>query len=155
MSSTALDSAVAQWQTQLAAMRAALADLKLPTKSPNGVSSTYDSEFNFDDDDDEFTSGSSGDDVWDFISDSEGVVCSSDPNDLIPESSGSPNAGGYGLQWLTSQCIGFAGRKQGLSVEDLQAQIMALLASDSVEEEEKTKRASAPANGVHARGRFT
>lgn len=135
MSPTFLDSAEAQWQTQLAAMRAALADLKLPAKSLNGDSSTYGSEFNFDEDD-EFTSGNSGDDVWDFISDSEGDVYSSDPNDdLVPKASGDADAGGYGPRWLTSKCIGFAAKKQGLSGEDLQEQIMALLASDSVEEE--------------------
>jgi antiviral helicase SLH1 len=134
MSPTALDSAEAQWQTQLAAMRAALADLKLPAKSPYGESSTYGSEFNFDEDDD-FSSGNSGDDVWDFISDSEGDVYSDPSNDMIPEVSADANAGGYGPQWLTSKCIGFAAQKQGLSGEDLQEQIMALLASASVEEE--------------------
>jgi antiviral helicase SLH1 len=135
MSPTALDSAEAQWHTQLAAMRAALADLKLPAKSLNGDSSNYESEFDFDDDD-EFTSGNSGDDVWDFISDSEGDVWSSDANDeLIGEESGEASAGGYGPQWLKSKCIGFADKKQGLSGEDLEEQIMALLSSDSVEEE--------------------
>jgi antiviral helicase SLH1 len=135
MSPTALDSAEAQWQTQLAAMRAALADLKLPAKSVNGETSTYESEFNFDEDD-EFTSGNSGDDVWDFISESEEELYSSDPNeDLIPDVSVDANAGGYGPQWLVSKCIGFAEKKQGLSGEDLQEQIMALLASDSVDEE--------------------
>ena len=137
MSPAALESAEAKWREQLAAMRAALADLKLPAKSANGVASTYGSEYSFDEDDD-FTSGNSGDDVWDFISDSEGDVYSSEPyDDLVPESepSTSANAGGYGPQWLRSKCIGFAARKQGLSGEDLQEQIMALLASDSVEEE--------------------
>jgi antiviral helicase SLH1 len=135
MSPTALDSAEAEWQTQLAAMRAALADLKLPPKSVNVESISYGSEFNFDEDD-EFSSGNSGDDVWDFISDSEGDVYSSDPNDdLIPEEIPNANAGGYGPQWLKSKCIGFAAEKQGLSGEDLQEQIMALLASDGVEEE--------------------
>ncbi|KAG0650299.1 Meiotically up-regulated 81 [Hyphodiscus hymeniophilus] len=130
-----LDSAEAQWQTQLAAMRAALAELKLPAKSTNGESSAYGSELNFDEDD-EFTSSNSGDDVWDFISDSEDDAWSSDPNEgPLMEVSGSANAGGYGPQWLRSKCIGFASKKQGLSGEDLQEQIMALLVSDSVEEE--------------------
>jgi antiviral helicase SLH1 len=135
MSPTALDSAEAQWQTQLAAMRAALADLKLPPKSANGEFNTYGFEFNFDEDD-EFTSSSSGDDVWDFISDSEKDVYSSDPNEnLIPDASANVNSQGYGPQWLNSKCVGFAAKKQGLSGDDLQEQIMALLASDSVEEE--------------------
>jgi antiviral helicase SLH1 len=135
MSPAALDDAEAQWQMQLAAMRAALADLKLPSKPVNGETSTYGSEFNFDEDD-EFTSGNSGDDVWDFISDSEEDVYSSDPSeDLIPGAGATTNNGGYGPQWLSSKCIGFAAKKQGLSGEDLQEQIMALLASDSMEEE--------------------
>lgn len=135
MSPKALDAAEAQWQTQLAAMRAALADLKLPAKSVNRDTSTYESEFNFDEDD-EFTSSNSGDDVWDFISESEEELHSSDPNDdVILDVDEDANVGGYGQQWLARKCIGFAAKKQGLSGEDLQEQIMALLASDSVEEE--------------------
>jgi antiviral helicase SLH1 len=130
MSPTALATAEAEWQTQLAAMRAALADLKLPQKENREVLA-YGSDISFDDDD-EFTSGNSGDDVWDFISDDDEALYSSDLNeDSVPEVS----TQGYGPQWLKSKCIGFAAKKQGLSGEDLQEQIMALLASDSVEEE--------------------
>jgi antiviral helicase SLH1 len=130
MSPATLGSVEAQWQTQFAAMRAALADLKLPP-SENGDTVAYGSDISFNDDD-EFTSGNSGDDVWDFISDSEGALYSSDLNeDIVPEE---PTQG-YGPQWLKSQCIGFAAKKKGLSAEDLQEQIVALLASDSVEEE--------------------
>jgi antiviral helicase SLH1 len=108
----------------------ALADLKLPQQE-NGGAVGYGSDIGFDDDDD-LTSGISGDDVWDFISDSDEALYSSDLNeDLVPDE---PTFG-YGPQWLKSKCIGFAGKKQGLSGEDLQEQIMALLASDSVEEE--------------------
>jgi antiviral helicase SLH1 len=130
MSPTALDTAEVQWQTQLAEMRAALADLKLPQKD-NGEMLFYGSDIGFDDDDD-FTSGNSGDDVWDFISEGDEALYSSDLNeDLVSEEL----TQGYGPQWLKSKCIGFAEKKQGLSGEDLQEQIMALLASDSVEEE--------------------
>jgi antiviral helicase SLH1 len=129
---TTLDSAEAQWQTQFAAMRAALADLKLPPTTSNSVTDGYGPDIDFDDD--EFTSGNSGEDVWDFIEDSEDDLWSSDYNDdQIPD--GEPSGAGYGPQWLKSKCIGFASRKQGLASEDLQEQIMALLASDSVEEE--------------------
>jgi antiviral helicase SLH1 len=131
MAPSALDAAQAQWQAQLAAMRAALAELKLPPKPENGETTSYGIDIEYDDDD-EFTSGNSGDDVWDFISDSEEDVYSSEPyEDDTPAES----TGGYGPQWLKSKCIGFASRKQGLSGEDLQEQIMALLVSDSVEEE--------------------
>jgi antiviral helicase SLH1 len=130
MSPAALATAEAEWQTQLAAMRAALADLKLP-QSENGEMAVYGSDIPFDDDDD-FTSGNSGDDVWDFITDDDDALYSSDLNeDIVPEE---PTQG-YGPQWLKSKCDGFAAKKQGLSGEDLHGQIVALLASDSVEEE--------------------
>jgi antiviral helicase SLH1 len=128
MAPTVLDSAEARWQTQLADMRAALADIKLP--QDNGET-LYDSDVAFDDDE-EFTSGNSGDDVWDFISDSEEDLYSSDSNeDHDPQVQSSS----YGPQWLKSKCLLFSSRKEGLRGEDLQEQIMALLASDSVEEE--------------------
>jgi antiviral helicase SLH1 len=130
MAPAALDSAEAQWQAQLAAMKAALAELKLPEKTTHGEVDSYGSDIDFGDEG--FTSGNNGEDVWDFISDSEEDLYSGDLNeDLTPES----ETEGYGPQWLKSKCIGFASRKQGLSGEDLQEQIMALLASDSVEEE--------------------
>jgi antiviral helicase SLH1 len=132
MSPEDLESAQAQWQAQFVAMRAALSDLKLP--STNGDNTCYGSDIDFDEDED-FTSGNSGDDVWDFISDSEEDVYGSDlSEDLLPGPS-DINDSNYGPQWLKSKCIGFAARKQGLSGEDLQEQIMALLVSDSVEEE--------------------
>lgn len=130
MAPSALDSAEAQWQTQLAAMRAALADLKLPPKSdldelPYGSDIEYD-------EDDEPTSGNSGDDVWDFISETEDEVYSSDAYEEIPPQTESVS---YGPQWLQRKCDGLAAKKNGLSGEDLQQQIVALLASDSGEEE--------------------
>lgn len=129
--SPSLDSAEAQWQTQFAAMRAALAELRLPPKDMSNGSASYSSDINFIEDEG-FTSGNSGDDVWDFISDDEEDSYGSDFNeDLTPDA----EAGGYGPEWLKIKCLGFAARKQGLSGEDLEQQIMALLVSDSVEEE--------------------
>lgn len=131
MSPSSNATAEGQWQTQLAAMRAAIADLKLPATSGGG-NDAYGSDIDYEDE--EPSSGNSGDDVWDFIEDSEEDLWSSDLNeDHIPDEQ--PVASGYGPQWLNSKCLGFASRKQGLSGEDLQEQIMALLASDSVEEE--------------------
>jgi antiviral helicase SLH1 len=133
MAPATLDSAEAQWQMQLAAMRAALAELKLPLKSDGEVS--YGSDIAFDEEED-FTSGNSGDDVWDFISDSEEDLYSSGPSeDVIPGVAPGSSSAAYGPEWLRSRCTSFAAEKQGLSGEDLQEQIMALLASDSVEEE--------------------
>lgn len=131
MSPSVLDSAEAQWVAQLNAMRAALADLKLPTAQTNPAEPGYGSDIDFDDED--LSSRNSGDDVWDFISDSEEDHYSSDL--IEAEVTEYANASDYGPQWLKSRCIGFAGRKQGLSPEDLEEQIIALLASDSVEEE--------------------
>lgn len=129
MSSSTLDSAEAQWIAQIAAMRAALADLNLPPPQEDGQATMYGSDIDFDEED--FTSGNSGDDVWDFISDTEEDQYSSD---VVPDGL-EGNAGSYGPQWLRSKCILFADRRQGLAADDLQEQIMALLGSDSVEEE--------------------
>lgn len=129
MSHAALDSAEAQWQTQFAAMRAALAELKLPEYKENDDLDAYGSDINLDDD--EFTSGNSGDDVWDFISETEDELWSSDAHEDTPPSEGQE----FGRQWLKSKCENLSMRKQGLSASDLQEQIMAILASDSGEEE--------------------
>lgn len=129
--SPTLDSAEAQWQTQLAAMRAALTELKLPPKDMNEESTFYVPDINFDEDEDP-TSGNSGDDVWDFISDEDDDLYGSDlSEELIPDA----EVGDYGPQWLKIKCVAFAARKQGLSGEDLADQILALLISDSAEEE--------------------
>jgi antiviral helicase SLH1 len=134
MSPTALDTAEAQWQAQLAAMKSALAELKLPPKSTNGEVELYDIDLDFDDDDDEIT-GSSGDDVWDFISDDDGDLSGSDFNDDYPGLSDSAGAGSHGPQWLKAKCMELAKRKQGMSGNDLQEQVMAIVGSDSTEEE--------------------
>lgn len=132
MSTAKLDAAEALWRTQLAAMRAALANLKLPSESSNADNALYGSDIDFDFDDDDVTSRDGGGDVWDFISESEEDLYGSESSeDAIPPI----DYGSYGPQWLKSRCLGFSARKQGLSGEDLQEQIMALLASDSVEEE--------------------
>lgn len=128
MSPSAVDSAESQWLAQLAAMRTAISELKLPPTT-NGVELSYGSDIEFDDED--FSSGNSGDDVWDFISDSEGDIYSSDfddSHDAMPSSS-------YGRDWLQAKCVDFASRREGLSATDLQAQLEALLASDSAENE--------------------
>jgi antiviral helicase SLH1 len=132
MSPSAVESAEAQWLAQLSAMRAALADLKLPLSETNAEQKKpYEEEFNFDE---EFSSGISGDDVWDFISDEDGEDYSSDLVDgveISPEIGRVP----YGQEWLRSKCVLIADNKQGLPAEDLQGQIIAILASDSGEEE--------------------
>ncbi len=131
MSPATFDSAEAEWQTQFAAMRAALAELQLPDKTIDSQTDYYGSDIDFDEEED--FSANSGDDVWDFI-DGTDEAYSSDGNNYTPEEPTEPT-NGYGPQWLKGQCILFASRKHGLSAEDLQEQIMALLVSDSVEAE--------------------
>jgi antiviral helicase SLH1 len=132
MSPSAVESAEAQWLAQLASMRAALADLKLPfTQANASPEKLYENDVDFDE---EISSSNSGNDVWDFISDENSEEYSSDLVDgveISPEISEVP----YGLEWLKNKCALLANSKQGLSAEDLQGQIIALLASDSGEEE--------------------
>jgi antiviral helicase SLH1 len=132
MSHSTVESAEAQWLAQLAAMRAALADLKLPLKAVNSSQEkAYEEDFEFDE---EYSSANSGDDVWDFISDEDGEEYSSDLVDGV-EISPETIVVSYGPEWLKNKCTLLADRKQGLSEEDLQGQILAILASDSAEEE--------------------
>jgi antiviral helicase SLH1 len=132
MSPSAIDSAEAKWLSQLATMRAALADLKLPLPQANGSQESFfgeDSDF-----DDNLSSPISGDDVWDFISDNEADEYSSDFVDSV-EVTAEPSGHGYDFEWLRRKCLSLSERKQGLTAEELQGHIMALLASDSGDEE--------------------
>jgi len=128
----AVEPAEAQWLAQLGAMRAALADLKLSLQEANVQrDKLYEEDFDFDE---EINSGNSGDDVWDFISDEDGEEYSSDPVDSV-EITTEISGIRYGPEWLKNKCAFLAQSKQGLSAEELQGQILALLASDSGEEE--------------------
>jgi len=132
MAPSTVESAESQWLAQLAAMRAALADLKLPLPKENEhLRKLYEEDFDFDE---EISSGNSGDDVWDFISDGDSEEYSSGLVDGV-EISQEIREVPYGREWLKNKCFLLAGSKQGLSAEDLQGQIIALLASDSGEEE--------------------
>ncbi|KAK5001861.1 hypothetical protein LTR28_012140, partial [Elasticomyces elasticus] len=59
--------AESQWLAQLTAMRAAIAELKLP--QTNGTTQDYGKDIILDDED--FSGTSSGEDIWDLISDAE------------------------------------------------------------------------------------
>lgn len=132
MSPTAVESAEAQWLAQLAAMRAALAELKLPLPQANGAQEKpYGEDFDFDE---EMSSANSGDVVWDFISDEDGEDFYSDLIDGVETNTDIIEVS-YGPEWLKNKCTLLAKSKQGLSAEDLQGQIGALVASDSGEEE--------------------
>lgn len=120
------ESAEAQWISQLTAMRAALADLKLP-RCANVLEKACGEVQDFDEDD--IVSGDTGDDAWDYISDVEENYSSSEADSVdLPGS-------GYGSQWLKDKCMILAERRQGLSGEGLQEQIMILLSSNIIEGE--------------------
>ncbi len=118
----------AQWLEQLASMRSALAELNLPKleDSPESVVG-LDEDF-----DDVSESLNSGDDVWDFISDTETDEFSGDYVDSTEAVQTSET--GYGPQWLQRKCGEFASRKTALNADDLKAQILAVLSLNDGEE---------------------
>ncbi|GME28323.1 Helicase [Neofusicoccum parvum] len=131
--SPALDVAESRWLAQLAEMRAAIAELKLPQK--NGDAPVYGADIDIDDDD--LSGTASGDDIWDLVSDGESADYSSDQFDgtgSLPADAG-PAGPIYSQSWLGQQCAQVALRGSGLDAQTLQDQIMALLGSDSNDEE--------------------
>ena len=130
MSPSALDTAEAQWQAQLAIMRAAIAELPKPIY---GEGRLYGADMDFEDDEDIFN-GKPGDDVWDFISDVDDEFYSSEPSEDTPVTSNDEEHS-YGPAWLKAKCSYIASRKQALSASELESQIQALLVSDSQEDE--------------------
>ncbi|KAH7328127.1 Sec63 Brl domain-containing protein [Stachybotrys elegans] len=123
MASDDLSAAEARWREQFAAMQSALADLKLP--QGNQIDGVTD-----DDDFGGYSSGNSGQDVWDFISDSddEGEAYSSDLLDADAHDTA------YGADWLADKCAAIAS-KNGLSADVFQTQLMSVLASGRPEDE--------------------
>ncbi|KAF7524035.1 hypothetical protein G7054_g11547 [Neopestalotiopsis clavispora] len=123
----AANDAEARWREQFAAMKAALAELKLPA---NGIAQEEESDFDLDD---AFTSGNSGDDVWDFIEDDEDDLWSSDFVDEANGQLGGDNV--LGTSWFAKQCATVASKKDGLSPDAFQAQILEILTSNQSEEQ--------------------
>lgn len=124
-----VDAAQSQWLEQLAAMRAAIAELKLPQSSDQAE--TYGHDILIDDDD---LSGTvSGDDIWDLISDADDEEYSSDQLDGSDafHTDGLSDEEAYDQQWLGKRCQAVARRASGLDAQALQEQISAVLASDS------------------------
>ncbi|KAI1265819.1 Sec63 Brl domain-containing protein [Xylariaceae sp. FL1019] len=122
-----MSDAEAQWRAQFEAMKSALADLKLPPQNSASVSADYDF------DDDEFTSGNSGDDVWDFISDTDEDLYSSD---FIEETNGVVDGeSSGGASWFSTQCAALSAKKDGLSPDAFEAQILEIIGSSRSEGE--------------------
>ncbi|TGJ82474.1 hypothetical protein E0Z10_g6295 [Xylaria hypoxylon] len=120
---TSMSDAEAQWRAQFAAMKSALANLNLPSQYQN-PESTSDASSDFYDE--EFTSGNSGDDVWDFISDTEEDLYSSD---FIEDANGIPDNQDSGISWFSNQCSAISAKKGGLSPEAFEVQILDVLSS--------------------------
>ncbi|KAI1304494.1 Sec63 Brl domain-containing protein [Xylaria venustula] len=119
-----MSDAEAQWRAQFVAMKSALANLNLPSQHPSSDSTLG---ANDDLDDEEFSSGNSGDDVWDFISDTEEDLYSSD---FIEEANGASSDYEDGhVSWLSKQCSAISAKKGGLAPDAFQAQILEVLSS--------------------------
>ncbi|UNI21844.1 RNA helicase [Purpureocillium takamizusanense] len=126
MASDNLATAEAQWREQFAAMRAALAELKLPPQPPKEAQDDWDG----DDDFEGYSSENRGQDVWDFISDDDQDEYSSD----FVEPDGVGDASTFGPDWLAARCSEIA-VKNGLASDVFQSQITGLLSSDRPEQE--------------------
>lgn len=134
--SPSADNAASLWLEQLAAMRAAIADLKLP--QTNGDSQSHHDNPDIDDDDD-LSPASPVDDIWDLISEDDEEQYSEESEEL-PEwqatAHAKPVLGSKGTQdWLRDQCAVVASKGGGLDSTTLQEQITAVLATDGSDDE--------------------
>jgi len=115
-----------QWLEQLAAMRKAIEELRLPreaTKAP-----AYGDDLDLGDDD--LSGTASGEDIWDFISEEQDESFSSDHIEDHADAQVGKDAV-YDQRWLASICSDVSRRGSGLGARALQDQISAILASDS------------------------
>lgn len=130
--SSSLDDAEAQWLAQLSAMRSAIAGLKLPSK--DDTEPAYGQGVWTDEED--FSDTTSGDDIWDLIDDDD-HGSNSDVLDGLEDDFAQTHIDGhsYGEAWLQSRLFDVASRGNGLDIHDLQQQIVAILGSDSSNDE--------------------
>jgi antiviral helicase SLH1 len=124
-----LDTTESQWLSQLATMRAAIAELNL-SKIDNGAVE-YGHDLHLDDED--LLPVQGGDDLWDLISEiSEEEYTSEDPDPATAATSEPAGRSGvYDRDWLQRQCVAVSTRNSGLDAHSLQEQVEATLASDS------------------------
>ncbi|KAH7340050.1 Sec63 Brl domain-containing protein [Pyrenochaeta sp. MPI-SDFR-AT-0127] len=118
-----------QWLEQLAAMRKAIAELHLPIDTEKAPTYGDDLDLSVDN----FSGISSGEDIWDITCDENEVEDSSDYPDETPFGRG--GGGLHDQQWLTKKCEEVARKGSGLKAGALNEQIIAILASDSDNEE--------------------
>ncbi|CAK46557.1 hypothetical protein CBS115989_2758 [Aspergillus niger] len=119
-----------QWLAQLAAMRQAIADLKLPQDPAKDTS--YGSDLDLDFDEDYSSPGTADDDIWDIISSDEEASDDFDDYDELPSP---PTSSAYDQLWLEQKCMSLAANKPGMDAGELAQQITAALATDSGDDE--------------------
>ncbi|KAL6244363.1 putative steryl acetyl hydrolase mug81 [Rhinocladiella similis] len=120
-----------QWLAQMEAMRQAIVELILPPS--NDESQMYGADIDLDDE----LSDDVDDDIWDVESEVDESP-PSDTNDDYTNGFKTPDPSSEGLfdrSWLHSKCAAFARSRHGLEAEDLEQQIIALLASDISDDE--------------------
>jgi antiviral helicase SLH1 len=126
MASQDLLDAEAQWRQQFAAMQEALASLKLPPATKTN------SDIELEDTDFEgYSSGHSGQDVWDFISEEDEEDDYS--SDLVNGDAASSSSG-YDAAWLSDKCA-YIASKTGMSPDVFEAQVSSALTSGRPDEE--------------------
>ncbi|KIX02526.1 uncharacterized protein Z518_08467 [Rhinocladiella mackenziei CBS 650.93] len=126
-------SSEAQWLSQMADMRQAIADLNLPPVKD--ASQIYGAELELELDED--LSDEIDDDIWDV----ESALDDSPPSDDWDDTTNGfktpdPVVDGVGDRlWLRNKCAAFARSRPGIDASDLEQQISALLASDNSDDE--------------------
>ena len=121
----------AEWLAQMQEMRQAIADLKFPPlRDPSEM---YGADVNFDGD----SSDSFEDDIWDV----EGEEDESPPSEDIDggvngfQTPDGVEDAGHGRSWLHNKSEEFVRSRSGMNAHDFEQQIVALLASDSSDDE--------------------
>lgn len=127
--SPSLESKESNWLAQYAAMRQALAELRIEQPSRKGKG--YGDDIVLEDED--LTASGSSDDLWNLSSDSEHEAGYS--SDTLDSVTGCPNGRTesphpYGQKWLGSKCLAFANSKPGIDAEELQRRLFAILTSE-------------------------
>ncbi|KHJ35518.1 putative activating signal cointegrator 1 complex subunit 3 [Erysiphe necator] len=120
-----------KWQSQITAMKLGLQNYMKTEGTQLGGHFSCKTEIEYDNDDDSISLDSASD-IWDFISESGEEDLSSQ---LEEDSDHEPEATSFGSQWLESRCHDLAKRSKGFTAEDIKGRIIALLVSDSSEEE--------------------
>ncbi|KAF2398378.1 Sec63-domain-containing protein [Trichodelitschia bisporula] len=117
------------WLSQLAAMRAAIAELQLPKDG----AAEYEYGKDIDLDNDDLRSDSPDEDIWDLLSDVSEDEHTPDPTDSATVSSG--YAPGYDSEWLKAKCHVISKNGSGFEANMLLEQVEAVLKSSRSDDE--------------------